>query len=419
MDFSLEYDKEQEIFAKEVREWLDKNVPKDLTTPRDTRKMPREHYQKLRDIARKLGEKGWLYPGYPRQYGGGGLDANHTFVIAQEMGKRHLGLPPHYDSNRLAAPTVLSVGTEEQKERLLPPMLKGEVTSWQLFTEPEAGTDEANQQTNALRSVREKDYFIVNGQKIFVGGLYAPPDYFLLLTRSDPQAPRHENLSMFLAPADSPGVTIVPLDLFPSGTFSQIAPRAPDGAPGVKHQVFLDDVKVHESYLIGEEGDGWRVTNATLEVEHGDSTGSGGSGRAGQEITKNWVVDRFLEQCKSNPGVAKRLSENPELLHNLVDIHIGAEIERLFSLRNTWLTINKKRVLYAGPQLAVYTKIFAGRCIADMAKVLGPFAFTDDNEWGLEEDLFEVAERCGLCFAPGGTPEALKIGISRALRIGR
>jgi len=156
MDFSLEYDKEQEIFAKEVREWLDKNVPKDLTTPRDTRKMPREHYQKLRDIARKLGEKGWLYPGYPRQYGGGGLDANHTFVIAQEMGKRHLGLPPHYDSNRLAAPTVLSVGTEEQKERLLPPMLKARLP---------AGSSLPNLRLAQMRPINRPTHFGLYGRK--------------------------------------------------------------------------------------------------------------------------------------------------------------------------------------------------------------------------------------------------------------
>ncbi len=223
MDFSNDYTKEQEEFAKEVNAWLDENIPGDLENPRDILKMTREQWEKRRELTRKLGENGWLYPEYPREYGGGGLSADRSAVIQGELTKRQTSLPPHYDSGRLAAPTVMACGTEEQKQRLLPPMLKGEKVTWQLFTEPEAGTDEANQQTNALRSEREGDHFLVNGNKIFVGGLYSPPDQFLLLTRSDVDAPRHQNLAMFIAPADLPGVEIHPLDLFPTGTFGQVS----------------------------------------------------------------------------------------------------------------------------------------------------------------------------------------------------
>ena len=420
MDFSLDYTREQAEFAREVRAWLDENVPDDMVNQRDTLKMSREQWQKRREFGRKLGEKGWLYPGYPQQYGGGGLDVDHRFVLYEEMAERHLGLPPYYDSGRLAAPTILICGTEEQKERLLPPILKGEAVTWQLFTEPEAGTDEANQQTNALRHVRESEYFIVNGQKIFVGGVHAPPEQFLLLTRSDLEAPRHQNLAMFVAPANLPGVTIQPLDLFPAGTFSQVCGYSADGAPAVKHSVFLDDVKIHESYLIGGESDGWKVTNATLLVEHGDR-GSGGSGGAesGGGIERDLVAERFLEQCRTSPNVIRRLKENPQLLDSVVDVYIGAQIERLFAMRNAWLPRSGKRAPYAGPQLIVYQKMFGIQLAASAARVLGPYAFTDDAEWGLDEDLFEVSQRSGVCFAPGGTPEALKIVISRGLAIGR
>jgi len=416
MDFSLEYTKEQEEFAKEVREWVEENVPNDLASPWDIRKMSRDEWQKRLEVSRKLGEKGWLYPQYPREYGGGGLDADHTFVINKELGDRLLGPPPFYDSGILAAPAILVCGTEEQKQRFLPPILKGEALTWQLFTEPEAGTDEANQQTNALHHVREEGHFIINGQKIFVGALYAPPQQFLLLTRSDLEAPRHENLAMFLAPADLPGVTIQPLDLFPSGTFGQVCGPAADAAPAVKHSVFFDDVKVDEPYLIGGERDGWKVTTATLTVEHGDREGGGGGGGP---KPRNFIVERFLDQCKNNPTVAKRLRENPQLLENVVDIYIGAQIERLLAMRNAWLPRSGKRVPYAGPQFQMYQKNFGGRLVADMARVLGPYAFTDDAEWGLDEGMFEVGQRSGVCFAPAGTPEALKIIISRGLAIGR
>jgi len=402
MDFSLEYTREQEEFAKEVRAWIEENIPKDLTNPWDIRKMSREEWLTRREIGRKLGEKGWLFPRYPREYGGGGLDAAHTSVIHKELGEKNLGPPPYYNSGVLAAPAIQACGTEEQKKRFLPPILKGEVLVWQLFTEPEAGTDEANQQTNALRAVRENDYFIVNGGKIFVGSKHGPPEYFLLLTRSDIEAPRHQNLAMFLAPADLPGITIQPLDLFPSGTISQIG-----SGPGVKNSVFFDDVKIPDSYLIGGERDGWKVTDATLMVEHG-------GGERVIQVPRNFPAEKFFDQCKNNPTVSKRLKENPELLHSVVDLYIGTKIERLLAIRNSGRPLRG-----GGPQLQVYTKNLGARLGAVMASVLGPIAFTDDADLELDNGIFELGERGGLCFAPAGTPEAMKIIISRGLAIGR
>lgn len=415
MNFSLEYNEEQEKFAEEVREWLKSNLPEGIVNTRDPQIKNEEQRKKRREIGRRLGAKGWLLPGFPREYGGGGLDVDHRFVLSREFEKVGLAFPPYYDSGlSLAAAAILVCGTEEQKKRHLTPICKGEVVSWQLFTEPEAGTDEANQQTNALRHVRDNEYFIVNGQKIFVGGLTTypdPPDRFLLLTRSDREAPRHQNLAMFLAPADLPGVSIMPLDLFASGTLDQVSGVTVYNAPGVKHQVFFDDVRIHESYLIGGERDGWKVATATLEVEHG-----GGEAKMPRQ---NYVVERFLAYCKSNPNIVKRINENPQLLNSVVDIYIGAEIERLLAIRNAWLASTGRRSLYTGPQLNSYTKMFGGRLIAEMAQVLGPYALTNDEDWGLEDSMFEVAQRGGICCAPGGTPEAQKIIIARALAIGR
>ena len=100
MDFSLEYTKEQEEFAWEVREWLEENVPKDLINVRDTLKMSHEQWQKRREFTRKLGQKGWLYPGYPCEYGGGGLDAAIQSSLATNYGKfleigKVVGVPPN------------------------------------------------------------------------------------------------------------------------------------------------------------------------------------------------------------------------------------------------------------------------------------------------------------------------------------
>jgi hypothetical protein len=98
-----------------------------------------------------------------------------------------------------------------------------------------------------------------------------------------------------------------------------------------------------------------------------------------------------------------------------VDVYISAQIERLFAMRNAAGAGGR----YGGPQISSYSKEFSNRLITDMAKVLGPYTLTDDAEWGLDEDIFEVAQRGALATAPGGTPEAMRINMSRALAIGR
>ena len=415
MDFSLEYTQEQEAFAVEVRKWLDGNVPEGLESIRDTLKMSDEQWQLRRDFTRKLGKRGWLYPGAPKEYGGGGLSGDQTFVLSRELNKRELALTPLYDMGVLVSPAILAVGTDEQKKRFLPPIFTGEVLTWQLFTEPEAGTDAANQHTDALRSKRDKYHFIINGHKVFVGSYPSKPEQLYVLTRSDPDGTRHQNLSSFVIPANLPGITVQALDLFPLTTFPSQQGVTGANVEAVKHAVYFDDVRVHESHLIGEEGQGWAVTTATLEVEHGGGgSRRGGRGRGGP-IGRNYLAEKFLTQCRADPKVKRRLKENPQLQDSVLEIYIGTEIQRLLSMRN----VNGMGGFYGGPQLSLYGKMFGTKFSKHMAKVLGPGVYTDDTEWCLENGLFECSQRCGICLAPGGTPESYKINVSRALNMGR
>ena len=404
MDFSTALTPEQLEFGEQVGTWLDENWPAALEPIRDAQRMSREQFLIRRDFARKLGEKGWLYPGHPTEYGGGGL-GTLSGMISVELAKRGEALPLVTDWTGLAAPAILARGSDEQKQRFLPPMLTGNALTWQLMTEPDTGTDVANQQTNALRSSREGEYFVINGAKTFVGGIHPPPDQFYLLTRSDLEAGRHENLSSFIMPANLPGITITPLDLFPLTTMG--ASSGPTGATmeAIKNSVFFDDVRVHESYLLGGEGEGWQVTMATFAVEHG-----GGGG-----IMRNYMSERFFEQCRTNPHIAKRLRDNPHLLEKLVDVYLYTQTERLLSVRNA----GREGGGYGGPHFAMYQKVFGSKYGADMAEVLGPSSFTDAGDWRLDDGIFEVGQRNSIAKAPGGTPEAMKIQIARALKIGR
>ena len=107
MDFEVTYTEEQERFRAEVRAWLESNVPPDIArTVRDPEDSARR-YQQQRELGRKLGEKGWLYPLAPKQYGGGGLDVDHTIILEEEADRLEISLPPYYDSGgRLGGPAV-------------------------------------------------------------------------------------------------------------------------------------------------------------------------------------------------------------------------------------------------------------------------------------------------------------------------
>src|SRR5881397_2522539 len=257
MDFEVTYTEEQQRFRREVRAWLDANVTPGLTRKPVSHEDSLRRYQELRALGRKLGARGWLYPRAPLVYGGGGLDVDHTIILEEEVDRVGLALPPYYDSGgRLGAATILVWGTEEQKRALLPPIYTGEVRTWQLLTEPGAGSDLAGVQTTA---VRDGDEYVINGQKIFVGSDHGA-ERMWTLTCTDPGGERHKNLSWFMIDAALPGITVQPMDLLGVG--------GEGGSDmGQKNTVFFDDVRVPAHCLVGGENNGWRVASTHLELE--------------------------------------------------------------------------------------------------------------------------------------------------------
>jgi alkylation response protein AidB-like acyl-CoA dehydrogenase len=153
-------------------------------------------------------------------------------------------------------PTLIAEGTPEQKARHIPFILRGEQVWCQGFSEPGAGSDLAALQT---RAVRDGDHYVVNGHKIWCSFAQAA-DYGELLVRTDPDAPKHRGISWLILPMDLPGIEIRPL-------------RTVEGE-GEFSEVFLEDVRVPVENLVGEENDGWRVTNVTLRFERGTAFAS-------------------------------------------------------------------------------------------------------------------------------------------------
>src|ERR1041385_4505346 len=210
MDFEVTYTEEQQRFRGEVRAWLERHVSPGLTRKAVSEEDSLARYRELRAFGRLLGAKGWLYPRAPREYGGGGLDVDHTIILEEEVDRVGLSLPPYYDSGgRLGAATIQVWGTEEQKQAFLPPIYRGDVRTWQLLTEPGAGSDLAGVTTAAIR---DGDEYVITGHKLLVGRDNGA-DRIWMIAVTDPGGKRPENLSWFMIDAALPGITVQPMEL--------------------------------------------------------------------------------------------------------------------------------------------------------------------------------------------------------------
>ena len=400
MDFEPQFTQEQEEFRIEVRAWLKEHVPTDLVEPADAADLSYEQYQKRRELGRKLGAKGWLWPMAPTEYGGGGLTMDHAIIIEEELDELGLTLPPYYNSGgSLGGGTILVWGTEEQKQHFLPPIFKGEVRTWQLLSEPEAGSDLANVKTTAIR---DGDDYVINGQKIFVGSAYGA-DRSWLIAVTDPNGARHENLGWFMVPMDLPGITMAPMDLLISG-------GEKGAGSGVKQTVYFDNVRVPSFNLVGGENQGWKVGGTHLELEHGLY------GR----LARNWLVERLFEHCKSTERNGQPLSKDPHVRDLLIDVYIDAEVARLFQLRSYWLRYSGATITYEGPQLALHRKMSGLRMAKAVLELLGPCALTNDLEWGPAEGHIEAHQRSSIVdLHPGATTDIQKVIMARRIGIGR
>ena len=400
MDFEVTYTEEQQRFRREVRTWLEANVaPSVQRTPTS----PEDNYQRyleLRALGRKLGAKGWLYPTAPAKYGGGGLDVDHAIILEEEVDRLDLSLPPYYDSGgRLGSATIQVWGTEAQKQAFLPPIYRGEVRTWQLLTEPGAGSDLAGVTTAAIR---DGDEYVINGQKIFVGSDHGTERIWMIAC-TNPRGARHENLSWFMIDAGLPGITVQPMELMGTGGEGGTDPVQ-------KNTVFFDHVRVPAFALVGGENQGWKAASTHLELEHG----------AGGRIGRNRVWDRLLRYCQETKRDGVPLSQSPDTRDLLADIYIRTEVQRLFGLRNFWLTYAKRPRSYEGPQLSYYRKMTGLWMTGAILEAVGPAALTTDPTWGSTDGFLEQQQRNGIIAVhPGGTADVQRVSMARRIGIGR
>src|SRR5688572_183671 len=199
----LTYPPDAEEFRTEIRGWLEDNLPDGWFD--ETFEMgPDERAAFNESWARKLYEGGWICATWPKEYGGKGLTTMQGVVLAEEFARAKAPMRGDFFGDTLVGPTLLKWGTEEQKKQFLPDILKGKTRWCQGFSEPNSGSDLASLKTTA---VLDGDEWVINGQKVWTTqGHHA--DYCFLLTRTDPDAPKHKGISYLLVPMRQPGVEV-------------------------------------------------------------------------------------------------------------------------------------------------------------------------------------------------------------------
>jgi 3-oxo-4-pregnene-20-carboxyl-CoA dehydrogenase beta subunit len=260
--------------------------------------LTQRHGPVYREVVRRMGRDGWLGIGWPAEFGGRGLGQVEQQIFVSEAARADVPLPAV--TLQTVGPTLQAHGTREQQEFFLPRILAGEVHFAIGYTEPEAGTDLAALRTRAVRVKGDGEGgggYVVNGQKIFTTGAH-DADYIWLACRTDPDAPRHEGISILIVDTTDPGFSWTPIITH-------------DGAHHV-NATYYSDVRVPATMRVGEENAGWRLVTTQLNHER-VMLGPAGRVAALHDRVRGWAEGRSGPDGRallSMPDVRRALAES-------------------------------------------------------------------------------------------------------------
>src|SRR5580658_942078 len=256
---------------------------------------------------RRMGQDGWLGLGWPVEYGGQARGPIDQMIFVEES--HWAGVPLPLLTLNSVGPTLMALGTDEQKERLLPGILRGEVHFSIGYTEPSAGTDLASLKT---RAVRDGDEYVINGEKIFTSAIqYA--DYVWSAARTDPDAPKHKGLSVFIVPVDTPGFHWAPLATI---------------AGDITSSTFYEDVRVPAENLVGAENQGWKLITNQLNHERVAICPASGLLRSLTEVQR-WAQDQRLAD-------GRRIMDQEWVRISLARVLAKIEVLKLLNWKVAW-----------------------------------------------------------------------------------
>ncbi len=383
MDF--EDTPEEAAFRAKVRRWLEENAPHGKNESDGDElgdRLTRDALSAAREWQAKKAKAGFARITWPKEVGGYGGTPIQQVIFNQEEAKFGLGAnTPFAIGLGMCIPTLMAYGSKEAIARYVKPALYGEEIWCQLFSEPAAGSDVAGLRT---RAERQGDHWLVNGQKIWTTGAQIS-DYGILLTRTDPNAPKHKGLTMFFLSMKTPGVEVRPI-------------KQASGASGF-NEVFFTDVKIPDSQRLGEVGQGWQVALTTLMHER--LAVGGGQGGA-IDVKELLALARTLE-LEDGPAI-----RNAAVRERIADWYVRSAGLKYTTYR-TMTALSKGQ--QPGPEASIAKVV-----VASKLQDLSAFAMELEGEAGAlkgDDAPMHGAFQMGWLAAPGlriagGTDEILR-----------
>jgi 3-oxocholest-4-en-26-oyl-CoA dehydrogenase alpha subunit len=256
---------------------------------------------------RRMGEDRWLGLGWPKEYGGQGRGPIDQMIFVEES--HWAGVPLPLLTLNSVGPTLMSLGTDEQRQRFLPGILGGRIHFSIGYTEPMAGTDLASLQT---RAVRDGDQYVITGEKLYTSAIqYA--DYVWLAARTDPDVPKHKGLSVFIVPVDTPGFHWVPLATI---------------VGDITSSTFYEDVRVSAENLVGGENQGWKLITNQLNHERVAICPASGLLRSLTEV-RRWAQGHRLRDGRT-------VMDHEWVQISLARVHAKVEVLKLLNWKVAW-----------------------------------------------------------------------------------
>jgi alkylation response protein AidB-like acyl-CoA dehydrogenase len=336
MDFRL--GGKSEAVRREAQDFL-----AEAFTPEVRRTMEETGVHHSWDFHRKLVARGWLAPGWPKEFGGQGRDPLEILAFAEEL--QRAGAPTYgVGTTLMIAGVIRHIGTEEQKQLILPPALRGEIIIVLGFTEPESGSDVAAAQT---RAVRDGDQWVINGQKMFTTNAQEA-DYAFMLTRTNTEVPKHQGLTTFLVPLKQPGVEIREVRTI-SGERTNLT--------------FYTDVRVDDSLRIGEVDGGWDTMAVGLTLER--SGAQGGQSFRLLAAMEHWAATAV------DPAGRPRVTD-PTVLARLGRAAAENEVSTLLARRSAWVQSTGGLPGVEGSMAKLFASEALTRQGGDFMDMLGP-----------------------------------------------
>jgi alkylation response protein AidB-like acyl-CoA dehydrogenase len=384
MEFGFTAD--DDAFRQEVRQFLHHNPPESF--PEDGMDAGYGSGAHSHAFLRKLGEQGWLSMTWPRQFGGQERPFMHKLILLEELAAAGAPFGPLGGCDQ-TADAIIRYGSRRLQQEVLPRIAQGEVTFWQGFSEPNAGSDLLALQTHAER---DGDDYVINGRKIWSSHA-GVGTYGLVIARTNPQAPRHKGLSMFVVANRTPGMDIRPIRSMTGGVYH--------------YEVFLDAVRVPKDYLLGQEDEGFTQLLKGLDTD-----------RFWGRFYKAPALQRLLRELIAYANTATRhgqpLAKDPLVRRQLASLATDIEVLRRLFYRNGWLI----REGLPTPYESALNKVFAdetGQKLAALGmELLGLYGpLKEGSRWARLHGKMQHVYQTSLGHTiAGGTSEILRTTVA-------